>query len=207
MDSQEIPDHETLHAWLEGFVQDRAEESSLTPWIARLPAEEQARMRRDLALVLAEPESTGEPLDWREIGDILREYAELAGWSGPPVQRAVPSPTAFRVDVRAQEIRALKRASPAVQRVANDLLTGFLAQNPTDPKRLEAGNLKKMANRGIWQIDLPDGYRLRYHVDASKRMVYVVYLGPHPDGQADGRERTVRATIQRRRKDVGTTET
>ena len=50
----------------------------------------------------------------------------------------------------------------------------------------------------VWQVDLPDGYRLRYFVEEERRTVHVVYLGPHPDGDQDGRERTARAGARRR---------
>jgi mRNA-degrading endonuclease RelE of RelBE toxin-antitoxin system len=104
----------------------------------------------------------------------------------------------YEVSIRPRELRALERAAPGVQRAARDLLAGFLAQHPTDTLRLQRGRLKKMGDRGIWQIELPDGYRLRYFVEEERRTVHVVYLGQHPDGGEDGRERTARAGARRR---------
>ena len=80
-----------------------------------------------------------------------------------------------------------------------DLLCRFLPAHPTCAARLERGRLKKLANRDIWQIDLPDGYRLRFFVAEPERTVHVVYLGPHPDGPVDGREQAIRALVRRRR--------
>lgn len=200
---QSLMRSDVFRAWLDRFVLERAEEAGPVTWVDRLAPKERERLRRDLALILSEPEMIGEPLDWREIADILREYAELAGWAGALIQETATACASFRVDVRQQELRVLAKASPAVQRAANALLTGFLAQHPTDIQRLETGQIKKMANRAIWQIDLPDGYRLRYRVDEVEQVVYVVYLGPHPDGMAEGRERAVRARMRPRRQEKG----
>jgi mRNA-degrading endonuclease RelE of RelBE toxin-antitoxin system len=79
------------------------------------------------------------------------------------------------------------------------VLAHFLPHHPTSAARLSRGHLKKLGNRDIWQVDLPDGYRLRYFVAEPERTVYVVYLGPHPDGYADGREQAIIAGVQRRR--------
>ena len=176
-----------------------AGEDSLLPWADRLAPPDRQRLRSDLELVLDEPEHTGEPLDWPEVWEILREYAALAEWDGPLAEvigEAVESP--YHVAVRPRELRVLERAAPGVQRAARDLLAGFLARHPTDYLRLERGRVKKMGNRGVRQIELPDGYRLRYFVEEERRTVHVVYLGPHPDGDEDGRERTARAGARRR---------
>jgi hypothetical protein len=86
-----------------------------------------------------------------------------------------------------------------VRQTAQELLDGFLRLHPTAHHRLPRGRLKKLSERGVWQVELPGGYRLRYHVAEPERTVYVVYLGPHPDGAADGREEDVRARVQRAR--------
>ena len=176
-----------------------AGEEALLPWVVRLALADRRRFRSDLELLLGEPERTGEPLDWPEVWEILREYAGLAEWDGPLVDgadEAEESP--YHVAIRPRELCALERAAPGVQRAARDLLAGFLAQHPTDTLRLERGRVKKMENRGVWQIELPDGYRLRYFVEEERQRVHVVYLGPHPDGDQDGRERTARASVRRR---------
>ena len=175
----------------------------LLPWAAALPPVERERFCRDLALLFQEPELTGEPLDWRELFDVLHEYADAAGWDGPVVkvgpEDGEPAEGSYRIDLRPQDARLLESASPAVRRATQEVLTEFLTIAPTDSARLRRGDLKKLQNRDIWQIDLPDGYRLRYYVDEPERVVYVVYLGPHPDGAVEGRERAVRALVQRRR--------
>jgi hypothetical protein len=179
----------------------------LLPWFTALPEAERTRLSRDLTLLFQEPEATGEPLDWPEVFDLLREFAVIAGWDGPVLvadeRDAVATDANYRVDLRPQDARALGSASAAVQRAAREAIDGFLAVAPTDADRLLRGDLKKMRNRHVWQIDLPDGYRLRYLVDEPARVVYVVYLGPHPDGAMEGRERAVRAKVQRRRHEGG----
>ena len=185
---------------LHRFANEGTLPGEVLPWAAQLSAQDRMRLRGELALVLAEPALTGEPLDWREVMDILCEYAEMAEWDGPRI--LLPSegaPADYRVDVRPGEVRALERASAAVQQAARELLSEFLPRHPRDAERLTRGRLKKMSNRGVWQIELPDGYRLRYFVDESERTVHVVYLGPHPDGYAGGREQTLQALVQRRR--------
>ena len=60
-----------------------------------------------------------------------------------------------------------------------------------------------MKNRDLWQLHLPDGYRLRYVVDKPASTVYVVYLGPHPDCDTRGREDAARLKRQRLRDEEG----
>src|SRR5215212_6167984 len=67
-------------ARLQMFALDGGSGAEVLPWASRLALQDQARLRGDLAVVLNEPETTGEPVDWREIGEILQEWAEVAGW-------------------------------------------------------------------------------------------------------------------------------
>jgi hypothetical protein len=186
---------------LRAFARGQDGPSSLLPWADRLCDQASKRLRQDLAVVLSEPERTAEPLDWREIGHILREYAETVAWQGELIlpRDAPPDGAEYRVEVRAQDLRALERASAAVQQAAREVLARFLPVHPTAHDRLTRGSLKKLGNRFIWQIELPDGYRLRYYVAEPERTVYVVYLGPHPDGDMSGREEAVIAMVQRNR--------
>jgi mRNA-degrading endonuclease RelE of RelBE toxin-antitoxin system len=186
--------------WLNRFLLDQQTEPVLFPWFQRLSPQERESLCCDLELILSEPEETNEPLDVREIGEILTEYAAYAGWSGPPLTQSLPAEdAAYAVDIRPKELRALRSAAPGVRRAVEEILTQFLAVSPNNPARLRNYNIKKLADRAIRQIDLPDDYRLRYFVDELNRVVYVVYLGPHPQGPADGRERAVRALINRQR--------
>jgi hypothetical protein len=200
VEERQLAEDERLLRCLETFVRTRQDRETTLPWASRLSAEDCERLRKDLALVLSEPESTGEPVDWSELRDILSEYAGMAGGD----ELVIPASAArldlpFTLDIRPRELDSLSTASPAVQRVAGEILRTFLPLHPTVGARLPGGRLKKLGNRDLWQIDLPDGYRLRYYVAEPERMVYVVHLGPHPDGQARGREQTVRARVQRRR--------
>ena len=44
------------------------------------------------------------------------------------------------------------------------------------------GKTKQLKGRltGLFQYDLPSGYRLWYRVDQTTRTVTVLYIGPHP---------------------------
>ena len=187
---------------LELFAQGSAHASAVLPWAELLAFEDQVRLREELRLVLTEPETTGEPLDWREVIHILCDWSEVVGWAGPLIHHepsAAPCDGRYRVDIRTRELEALANSSPAVQRAAQEFLTQFLPAHPTAFGALPRGDLKKLKNRDLWQHDLPDGYRLRYHVDERDQVVYVVYLGPHLDGNPRGRAEGVRARIQRER--------
>jgi mRNA-degrading endonuclease RelE of RelBE toxin-antitoxin system len=189
-----------LHDFAEG-----SERTSTLSWADRLEAADRARLRADLRVVLAEPTITGEPLDLGEVVDILHEYAALIGWSGSLLPLSEPTAPAgpYEVVVRPPDLKALARAAPAVQESARELLERFLPAHPTAFDRVPRGHLKKMADREIWQLQLPDGYRLRYLVDEVERKVHVVRLGPHRDGDLRGREKATRASIRRGRAGCG----
>jgi mRNA-degrading endonuclease RelE of RelBE toxin-antitoxin system len=183
---------------LEAFVRGSETGNPLLPWAGRLSAEAQARLRSDLAVVLAEPEQTGEPVDWQEIGEILQEWAEIAGWEDLLIQTDGRSPAGpFTVDLHPREQAALKSASPAVRKAMLTLLTEFLPLYPTSGQLLPRGRLKKLKNREIWQVALPDGYRLLYAVDKRAKAIHIVYFGPHPDRDPHDRERLACSRIKR----------
>ena len=81
-----------LQGRLDAFAQGREADASVLPWAARLSPRDRERLRSELALVLSEPGLTGEPVDWREIEDILREWAEVAGWEGALISPDGPLP-------------------------------------------------------------------------------------------------------------------
>jgi len=195
------PPDPALVSILERFAREESGSAELLPWAARLCDSELRRLRNDLRLVLSEPAVTGEALDWREVQDILDEYSGAVDWDGEllPVADTPPPDAPYRVKLRSDDRDVLESASSAVRLAAQDALSRFLPFHPTSAARLERGRLKKLANRDVWQIDLPDGYRLRFFVAEPERTVHVVYLGPHPDGTADGREHAIRAGVQRRR--------
>src|SRR5215217_5118410 len=99
-------------ARLEAFARDGGSGEEVLPWAARLTLQDQTRLRSDLAVVLNEPETTGEPVDWREIGEILQEWAELAGWDDVLVSGDAASPAGdFAVQLSARDQEALSGAS------------------------------------------------------------------------------------------------
>lgn len=185
---------------LSDFARSPSAGSSTIPWFGRLNQADRDRFLRDLRLLLNEPIDTDEQLDINEVADLLSEFAELAGWRWLPVEWTRKThPWLFRIDTRNADLRSLQSAPPAVRSAYDALANGFLAATPDDPLQLPERNIKKLAEREIWQIDLPNDYRLRYHVDAIERVVYVVYLGPHPSNAAHGREKSVVARVHRQR--------
>jgi hypothetical protein len=176
---------------LEALARGENDGSYILPWVGGLAARDQDRLRQDLTLVLLEePETTGEPIDWREIEEILGDYAELAGWEGElTAELEVRTAGDFTVELRSRDRTRLAAAPAAVQRAASLLLGSYLSRSPTDGASLPRGKLEKMRNRDVWQIELPDGYRLRYILDKLAGKVRVVYLGPHPADGHHGRER------------------
>jgi hypothetical protein len=191
---------EALVERLRAFASDGESPLDLLPWAFQLAPVECARLRDELALVLAEPAATGEPLDWHEVLDILHEWAEYTGWTGALIQDEITrGEPVYTVDLRGAERGSLESAPSAVRAVAEPILSEFLPYHPISGEFLTRGRLKKLSERDLWQIDLPDGYRLRYYVDELNRTVHVVYLGPHPDTDPRGRERSVRARVQRAR--------
>jgi hypothetical protein len=58
-----------------------------------------------------------------------------------------------------------------------------------------------LKNLGFWQIDLSDGYRLRYFVDKLARAVDILYFGPHPADYRCGSEPPAQARTKRREED------
>jgi hypothetical protein len=192
-------DWSALRAWAERYPSEAPETDEPIPFDSLLAIEDRHRLRADLLTVLAEPELSGEPIDTREIAEILREYAEIAGWDGPLwPSTASPEPSYF-LDLPSGYLKALRFASPAVQRVVEELISGPLARNPFGLAGEISQRVKKMPDRDLWQIYLPDGFRLRYRVDEPARTVHVVYIGPHSDSHSDGREDAVRQAVHRRK--------
>jgi hypothetical protein len=198
-DEPEFADPQFL-AHLEAFARDGQGGEEVLPWTERLSPEDRDRLRSDLAVVLGEPEHTGEPLDWREIGEILQEWAEATGWDDVLIRSpASASDGSYTVHLRPRDREALTVASPAVQKAMELFLNDFLPHYPTAWHLLPRGRLKKMRERDTWQLQLPDGYRLRYIVDKTEKEVHVVYLGPHPDRDERGREHHVQVKLRQRR--------
>lgn len=196
-----LASNEEFRDWLQKFRATRDLDCDLLPWVAQLTPPDLERLRNDLTTILSEADDHQEETDWNELGDILSEFADLAGWIGPLVHDPMPGPESdsFTIDTLPQQLRLIERSPAGVQRAVQELTAGFLTSTPTNSGLLAGYRVKKLAERDLYQIELPDAYRLRYIVDEEERIVYVVYLGPHPTGAVDGRERTVRAMINRRR--------
>src|SRR5690242_4734917 len=112
-----------LPARLDAFAQGREADPPVLPWAVRLSPQDRDRLRSELALVLSEGELTGEPVDWREIEEILREWAEVAGWDGALISPDGPPPDGpYSVELRSPDAEALAKASSAVQEAMYALL-------------------------------------------------------------------------------------
>ena len=183
---------------LEAFARDNAPISGLLPWVTNLVPGLAFELRQTLTRLFNEPLQYEEVLDVQEVVDVLREYADLVGWQGPVTSSFVEVQGCYRVEVRQKDLRLIETAGPAVRQAVEVILSEFLHYTPEDSSRLAGYKIKKLPDRGIRQIDLPDDYRLRYLVDQAERVVHVVYLGPHPTGAVDGRERALRSAINRR---------
>ncbi len=184
---------------LEAFARENARISELLPWVCSLIPVQIREMRRTLVTLFDEPVQFGEGPDVNEIRDVLREFAGEVKWTGPLVNSSAFEHPKYRVEIRPQDLRVVATAAPSVQRAVQEIISGFLAISPEDSSQAGAYRIKKLPDRRVRQIDLPDDYRLRYLVDEADRVVHVVYLGPHPTGAADGRERVVRSAINRKR--------
>lgn len=133
--------------WLNRFLLDPNTSPCLFPWMRNLDVEAQQELRRDLEFILSEPEESGEPLDVRELREILRDYAMTADWDGPLLCGPMPAEAmSYTVDIRPQELRLVQKAAPGVRRAVAELLEGFLASCPTDPSRLGTFKIKKLAD-------------------------------------------------------------
>jgi hypothetical protein len=195
IESASMPDEFTeLRMWAKGIPI-----APPVPFAHLLDSEDLRRFRTDVNTVLAEADSTGEPVDSVEITDILREYAEIASWDGPLLTAAEPDSSGYRVDIAPKDLKALGLAPAAVRRVVDELVTGPLTENPYTVAARVSQRVKKLTEREVWQVYLPDGFRMRYFIDEPGKTVHVVYLGPHSDSRNDGREDSVRQLIHRRR--------
>ena len=79
--------------------------------------------------------------------------------------------------------RAFERSAPKnVVEKAVEIRDGFLSSNPED-RQAHPGKLKALKGKeaGLLQSDLPGYHRLLYRVDREERVVYVEYVGTHPN--------------------------
>lgn len=86
---------------------------------------------------------------------------------------------AYQVTLKKDAAKALDIIPQHIAEDARDFIVSHLQYHPT---QYIVGKLKRLKGRlsGIWQYDLPSGYRLRYSVDEDAHKVQVIYLGPHP---------------------------
>lgn len=70
--------------------------------------------------------------------------------------------------------------SPTRQRDAKGFIRDHLTQSPLE--RIP-GKVKELHGKykGVMQYDIDQNYRIMYRVDKAKRVVFVQYIGPHPD--------------------------
>lgn len=85
----------------------------------------------------------------------------------------------YRVILNRDARSALRILPRHIAQQAQQFIDDHLCHHPTQhiPEKL-----KRLKGRlaGVWQYDLPSGYRLWYCVDEDARLVRVIYIGPHP---------------------------
>src|SRR5687767_10988512 len=145
-----------FRGWVERLSADPAGSGAPIPFVDRLKPDDLQRFRADMLTVLMESDHSGDAIDAREVADVLREFAELVHWDGPLWVSEVETAAAYRLEVPARDLKALRTASQAVQRVVEELFSGPLIENPFGVGREVSQRVKKMPDRDLWQVYLPD---------------------------------------------------
>ncbi len=85
----------------------------------------------------------------------------------------------YSIRLRKRACKGLKNLPPARREKARQLINDHLRFTPTVPI---PGKTKRLAGSlaGIYQYDLSRGDRIWWRVDTEERIVYVLYIGPHP---------------------------
>jgi mRNA-degrading endonuclease RelE of RelBE toxin-antitoxin system len=85
----------------------------------------------------------------------------------------------YYVILKRDAAKALLTIPSHIVQQAQGFIDTHLRHHPTQriPSKLKQ---LKGALAGIWQYDLPSGYRLWYRVDTDAQVVSVVYIGSHP---------------------------
>jgi mRNA-degrading endonuclease RelE of RelBE toxin-antitoxin system len=93
----------------------------------------------------------------------------------------------YQIRVEESVQGAIERLPKAYQNKVFRLWKSHLCKQPT--QRIP-GKLKELKGRykGYYQFDINDKDRMIYSVDEAERVVYVEYVGPHPDWKS-GRRR------------------
>ena len=70
--------------------------------------------------------------------------------------------------------------SPVRQRDAQGFIASHLTRNPLE--RIP-GKTKELRGKykGVMQYDIDRNDRIMYRVDKAERVVFIQYIGPHPD--------------------------
>src|SRR5687768_7920601 len=92
-----------------------------------------------------------------------------------PGSRFVASST-YQVILRREAYKALQTIPSMIAQQAERFIDTHLRYTPTQRIPAKMKQLKGSL-AGIWQYDLPSGYRLWYRVDHSSRIVHVIYVG------------------------------
>jgi addiction module RelE/StbE family toxin len=75
--------------------------------------------------------------------------------------------------------KALQTIPQHIAQQAQGFIDTHLRHHPTQRIPSKLKELKGSLS-GVWQYDLPSGYRLRYRVERDAQVVYVIYIGSHP---------------------------
>jgi len=93
---------------------------------------------------------------------------------------------AYKIKIEDEVWGAIARLPEPFQDKIFCLFRDHLCQQPT--QRIP-GKLKELKGRhkGFYQFDINDRDRMIYSVDEPNRVVYVEYVGPHPEWKRDRR--------------------
>ena len=85
----------------------------------------------------------------------------------------------YHVILKRDAAKALTTIPTHIAEQARGFIDTHLRHHPTQRIPAKLKQLKG-ALSGVWQYDLPSGYRLWYRVDSEARLVSLIYIGPHP---------------------------
>ena len=85
----------------------------------------------------------------------------------------------YHVILKRDAAKALTTIPQYIAQQAQGFIDTHLRHHPTQriPSKLKQ---LKGPLLGVWQYDLPSGYRLWYRIDSDAQIVSVIYIGPHP---------------------------
>jgi len=91
----------------------------------------------------------------------------------------VANSTTYRIILKREARNTLKSIPRHISQQAQIFINAHLQHHPTQRIPYKMKRLRGQLS-GIWQYDLPSGYRLWYRVNDQTRTVGVIHIGPYP---------------------------